>query len=391
MEGDLIVSRRILVGVLTAALAAGTAVTAATAADAAAPAPDTLHQQAAAIVGTGITGVLAESTDAGRHRYATAGVGNTKTGAPVPVNGEFRAGSTTKTFIATVVLQLAGEGRLSLDNTVGHWLPGVVSGNGNDGSRITVRELLQHTSGIYNYVQDIPAQQSTAGFEANRLRTYTAAELVAIAMRHKPNFAPGTAFSYSNTNYVLAGMIIDRVTGHSWESEVQSRIIKPLGLRHTFTPGTSAFIPGPHAEGYSNFGAGPTIDVTVWNPSATDASGAILSTTGDLTRFYSALIGGHLLRQAQLAAMEQTIPAPEFEAVEPGTRYGLGLVSLPLSCGGIAYGHAGDTNGYHTRVAVTPDGRRVAVLSATGDGDTNTGLNSYHAMDALLDQQLCGH
>lgn len=346
---------------------------------------DSLSTQVTAVAQSGATGVLAEVTTARGQQRARAGVANVDTGAPVPLDAEFRIGSATKTFIATVILQLVGEHRMSLDDTVAHWLPGVVSGNGNDGGRITVRELLQHTSGIYNYTDDFPALTSTAAFEAHRFDNYTAAQLVAIAMRHAPLFAPGTSWSYSNTNYVLAGMIINRVTGQSWAQQVNERIIAPLGLRHTITPGADPFVPGPHAEGYSDFGAGPTVDVTVWNTTAADAAGSMISTTDDLSRFYRALLGGRLLRPAQLAEMETTVPAPDLDPVTSGARYGLGLGWLPASCGGGYYSHGGDVPGYHTRDGVTADGQRTVVVSVTGDGGPTTEATT----DALVDHEMC--
>jgi D-alanyl-D-alanine carboxypeptidase len=344
--------------------------------------PDPLRKEVDVIHDSGAVGVLAEVTTLEGRDRARAGTADIGTAKPVPLDAGFRVASTTKTFIATVILQLAGEGRLSLDDTVAHWLPGVAGGHGNDGSRITVRELLQHTSGIYDYVDDLPVLASVAGFQANRFRTYTPEQLVAIAMRHAPLFPPGTHWSYSNTNYILLGMIIKKVTGQNWAYEVHARIIRPLGLRHTTTPGISPFIPGPHAEGYSNFGSGTPINVTVFNPSAADAAGSIISTTGDLSRFYAALISGRLLAPAQLAAMETTVPA---SAEGPGVRYGLGLEWIPLSCGGGYFGHPGDLPGYHTWDAVTPDAKRTVVVSYTGDGGEHTQQDTA----TLVDQELC--
>jgi D-alanyl-D-alanine carboxypeptidase len=377
--------RRTVAATLAIALA-GLAL--APAADASAARPGPLQTQVNAIEATGDVGVVAESTDAGRHGFATAGVADTATGAPAEPSDSFRVGSATKTFVATVVLQLVAEGRLSLNDAVAHWLPGVVSGNGNDGSKITIRELLQHTSGLYDYTEDFPELDTTANFLADRYTTYTPAQLVAIAMQHAPYFAPGTSWEYSNTNYILLGMIINTVTGHSWQDEVDTRIIEPLGLRHTVVPGTSPTLPAPHLDGYSSFGAGPAIDVTALNPSAAGAAGAIISTTADLTTFYTALMRGRLLPPAQLAEMETTVPAPELSIIAPGTRYGLGLMWIPLSCGGGYYGHGGDIPGYSTRDGVTPDGGRVAVVVRTGDGDAPA-AGSENAMDALVDQELC--
>lgn len=353
------------------------------------PTPDTLQAQVNAVLNTGDVAVIAESTDEHGHRDAAGGEADISTGAPARPYDSFRIGSATKTFVATVVLQLVGEHRLSLDDTVDHWLPGVVAGNGNDGTKITVRQLLQHTSGIYNYTSDFPELASAAGFEKLRLTTFTPAQLVAIAMAHKPDFAPGTSWEYSNTNYVLAGMIIEKVTGHSWQDEVDRRIIGPLRLRHTVAPTTDPAVHGPHLDGYA--GPGAAVDSTVWNPSAADAAGAIVGTTQDLTTFYSALMRGRLLAPAQLAEMETTVPAPELSSgFVPGTRYGLGLMWSPLTCGGGYYSHGGDVVGYSTRDGFSADGRRVVVAVRTGDGDAPA-LGSERAMENLVDQQLCGH
>jgi D-alanyl-D-alanine carboxypeptidase len=369
-------------------LAAALIPSAATAVAAGSVSQDALQAQVGAVLRTGAVGVLAEVTGPRGSVYATAGVADTANRAPVRGDDEFRVGSATKTFVATVVLQLVAEHRLSLDDTVAHWLPGVVSGNGNDGGRITIRELLQHTSGLYNYADDFPELASTAAFEAGRYTTYTPEQLVAIAMRHKPDFAPGTSWEYSDTNYVLVGMVIEKVTGHTWQQEVSKRIIQPLGLDHTIAPDTDPSIPGPHLHGYSSFGSGPAIDVTSANMTYASSSGAMISTASDLNRFHQALLGGRLLPAAELAEMETTVPAHEFDSLWPGARYGLGLIWLPLSCGGGIYSHGGDVPGYTTLDGTTPDGRHAAVVEATGDGGTAS-LATQHAMVALIDQQLC--
>ncbi len=338
-----------------------------------------LQQEVNAIHDTGTVGVLAEVRTPHARHDARAGTAELGTERPVPWDGRFRIGSATKTFTATVVLQLVGEGRLSLDDTVEHWLPGVVQGDDRDGSRITVRQLLQHTSGIPEVEGDIPALHTAAGYRAERLRTYTPAELVALAMRHPAPASPGT-FSYSDTNYILLGMITKKVTGRSWAQEVNARIIHPLGLADTITPGTFPFIPGPHAHGYSALDTDTAIDVTEFNPSAADASGSIISTAHDMSRFYTALVGGRLLAPAQLDEMTTTVPAPEL-----GADYGLGLGKFPLSCGGSYFTHPGGVSGYQTWIGVTPDATRTAMLIVTGDGDDHT----QRAMIRLVDQELC--
>ncbi|MGW7520772.1 serine hydrolase domain-containing protein [Streptomyces sp. NPDC054796] len=341
-----------------------------------------------AVMKTGTVAVVAQSAGPRGTRYATGGVADQATGERARPGDRFRIASTTKTFVATVVLQLVGEDRLSLDDTVEHWLPGVVSGNGNDGSAVTVRQLLQHTSGLHDYAADLPQFTSKAGYLADRYTTWPPERLVATALRHAPDFAPGAGWSYSNTNYLLAGMIIEKITGHSWNQEVTSRIIRPLGLHDTLAPTTNPRMPGRHLHGFSAFDeAGPAIDVTALNPSAGGAAGAMISTTADLSRFYRALLGGRLLPPAQLAAMKTTVRAPELDPAWAGVRYGLGLMEVPLSCGGTYYGHGGDVPGYTTRNGVSPDGRRAVVLNATGDGSADS--STQQAQNHLIDSELC--
>ncbi|WP_323747933.1 serine hydrolase domain-containing protein [Catenulispora rubra] len=344
-----------------------------------------LQQEADAIHAAGAPGVLVSVTTPNGRQTVRAGVADTATGAPVPLDARFRIGSATKSFVATVVLQLVGEGRLELSDTVDRWLPGVVTGNGNDGSRITVRALLQHTSGIYDFAHDLPEIATAAGYQSGRFDVYTPAQLVALAMKHQPTFPPGTGTSYSNTNYVLLGMIVNRVTGQTWAHEVDARIIRPLGLRHTLVPGTLPFIPGPHAEGYSTFGGTDPVDVTVLNPSMIDAAGSIISTTADLSRFYAALTDGRLLAPAQLTNMETTIPAAQLSVFWPSARYGLGLAWFPLSCGGGYFGHPGGVPGYQTWDATAPETGRTVVVSSTGDGSEAIQL----ATNALVDNEMC--
>ncbi|MFI6897471.1 serine hydrolase domain-containing protein [Streptomyces sp. NPDC050256] len=359
---------------------------------------DPLQRRVDAIHDTGVVGVSAEVTSPGTRTRAVAraGVAERGTRKPMPPGGRFRIGSATKTFTAAVVLQLVGEGRLSLEDTVERWLPGVVRGSGLDGSRITVRQLLQHTSGIPEVLPEIAALNSADGYRAERFRTYTPEELAGLAglagpagpvMRRSEDVPTEAAWSYSNTNYILAAMIIREVTGRSWDREVEDRIIRPLGLSGTSTPGTSPFIPGPHAHAYAAFGTGAGkgpgsgIDVTVLNPSMAVGSGALISTTHDLSRFYAALLGGRLLEPAELAEMTATVPAPEM-----GVSYGLGLGEIPLTCGGTYFGHPGELLGYRTWAGVTRDGSRTAVVYATSDG----GPDTQQAMRTLVDQELCG-
>jgi D-alanyl-D-alanine carboxypeptidase len=347
--------------------------------------------------------VLAELQTSRGDIRVRSGYGDTAKQTPVPWNAEFRIGSFTKTFVSATLLQLVGEGRLSLDDTVDKWLPGVVRGNGNDGRKITVRQLLQHTSGLPDYLEGMPYLFNEDGFVKNRFKTTTPEEAVATAMKFKPAFAPGTSWGYSNTNYMLAGMIIKKITGHSWQQEVQARIIKPLGLRHTYTPDTYPYVPSPHATGYERFPGpdatdddpkyGDPIDATVLNPSWGGPAGAIISTTDDGDRFLRALLSGRVLRPAQLAEMQKTVPTnAEFQQEWPGARYGLGLMWVPNSCGG-SWAHGGDIQGFNTRNGVSPDGSRSVVVTINTDSfkpDAGVPKPAHDITLDLIDHALCG-
>ncbi|MFG1990230.1 serine hydrolase domain-containing protein [Actinoplanes sp. NPDC048988] len=327
----------------------------------------------------GITGVQALSRAGGDTDRARAG--------DAPADGYFRMGSNTKTFVAVVVLQLAAEHRLALDDTVDRWLPGVVTGNGNDGRRITVRQLLQHTSGLYNYTNDLAGLDSYEGYLAHRLDHYGQADLVAVAMKHEPVFAPGTSWDYSNTNYILAGMIVERVTGRTWSSEVHRRIVGPLNLRHTFYPGDRATLPSPHATAYQQWTpGGPRHDTTVLNPTVAASAGGLVTTPADLARFWQALQQGRLLPPRQMAEMHRTVPA---ETWQDGTRYGLGIEFTPNRCGGY-WSHGGDVPGSHTANAVSRTGTRVVVLSLTTQpASDETAQAVQQRTTRLIDDVLC--
>ncbi|WP_329276830.1 serine hydrolase domain-containing protein [Streptomyces sp. NBC_01451] len=321
-----------------------------------------------AAVRDGVPGVALQAKDRHGVWKATAGVGNRKTKQPRSADDNFRAGSITKTFIATVLLQLEAEGRVSLDDTVDKWLPGVVRGNGHDGRSITLRQLLNHTSGIFSYTDDERLQSEVflpEGFFKNRYRTWTPDEIVGIAMGHRPEFAPGTAWGYSNTNYTLAGMVIEKVTGDSYGDEVRRRVIEPLGLHGTYMPGTDPTVPRPSSRAYSQLAENTTgriYDVTELNPSVANSAGEIVSNAGDLNRFYSALLRGRVLPAEQLAEMRTTVAA---EAVDG--RYGLGLIENKLSCGVTVWGHSGGIHGSSSVAVTTADGRHSLAFNFNGD------------------------
>lgn len=363
----------------------------------------TLQKDAHDLLRLGTPGVLAEVDTPDGQTQVRAGYGNVAAHTPVPWNPRFRIASFTKTFVATVMLQLVAEHRVSLADTVDTWLPGLVRGHGNDGRAITVHELLQQTSGLSEFLQEYPDLFTERGFQAHRYDTVTQVQAVKAAMKLPPVFKPGTKWSYSNTNYVLAGLIIQRATGHTWRYEVQHRIVAPLGLRDTYTPDTYPLIPGPHAIGYERFPRpgspadkpvfGKAIDATDLNPSWASSAGAIISTPEDTNRFLQALIRGKLLPPAQLRAMQTTVAtAADFQKNWPGSRYGLGLLWIPNSCGG-SWAHGGDIQGFMTRNGVSPDGKRSVVVTLNTDSPVpNAGVPTpaHDITRPLIDHALCG-
>ncbi|MBE1582203.1 serine hydrolase domain-containing protein [Nonomuraea angiospora] len=352
--------------------------------------PD-LRRDVERIVASGVAGVQARVTGEGRSMVAMAGVADLRTKSPVPLNGYFRIGSSNKAFVATVVLQLAGEGKLSLDDTVDRWLPGLIKGRGNDGRKISVRDLLQHTSGI---IDDYPYPTAIASSHQYRRHwhdTYTPQQVISRAMRHKPAFAPGKGWLYSNTGYAALGLIVKQATSRPWHEEVKRRVIEPLGLKHTRWPAGSAELPRPHARGYSVFKTSEGFVDTTRHRDA-DASGGFISTTADLDRFFTALLGGKLLRPVELAEMRKTVPvARELQRIWPGARYGLGLVQRPLPCGGTYLGHGGDILGFMTRTGVTADGKRSVVISVSTErfDSAKRALQIEAAVDRLVNRALC--
>ncbi|MGW6457441.1 serine hydrolase domain-containing protein [Streptomyces sp. NPDC055078] len=350
-----------------------------------------------AIVAAGTPGALARVSDDGDRWSGSSGSADLRTERPRGATDRFRVGSLTKTFTATVLLQLEAEGVLSLGDSVETWLPGVVRGRGHDGREVSLRQLLNHSSGIFNYNRDpgFLARFTGEPFLEHRYEGATPEELVRIGLSHPPEFAPGTGWSYSDTNYILAGMVIERATGSTYASQVGQRIITPLKLRSTTVPGTSSEVPRPHARHYSRLYAdhpdAPIHDVTEFNPSVAGAAGQIISTAADLNRFFSSLLAGEVLPAGQLRAMLRTIPIGTGEEppgrADSGGRssaaYGLGIRSDTLSCGVTVWGHGGQVPGSLSRTAATRDGDHVLTLNRNGDwGD-------QHLEDAVLEAEFC--
>ncbi|WP_456788741.1 serine hydrolase domain-containing protein [Cellulomonas sp. P5_C5] len=345
---------------------------------------DVVQRELDGLVGdAGFPAALATYQDPrGRSRDYTAGVGDLKTGARVPLDGQVRIGSNSKTFVAVALLQLVDEGKVDLDAPVETYLPGLVHGDGVDGTLITVRQVLQHTSGVPNYtaVMDLD-------FFATRHHYVEPRELLDLALT-QPGTPPGVGWSYSNTNYVIAGLIVQKVAGRPLAEVVTDRVIEPLHLRDTYVPDRGEEeLRERHPLGYHAAEPGGELrDITVLDPSWAWAAGDIVSTPSDLDAFFVALLGGELLPPELLAEMQTTVEtAPELH----GMRYGLALFSTPLSCGGVAWGHGGSIPGYETGGGVGPDGRSVTVAVTALPAATADPEAAWERINQAVDAVLC--
>jgi D-alanyl-D-alanine carboxypeptidase len=239
---------------------------------------------------------------------ASLGTSNLATHAPMNQAMHFRIGSITKTFVGTVILQLVDEGKLKLDDPISKYQPEVPNGK-----NITVREVLNMSSGLYNYSEDDSFENAlnTELLGNNMDRVWKPQELLDIAFKHPPYFAPGKGLHYSNTNYILLGLMIEQLTGHPVEDEIQRRILTPLGMSNTSMPAlTSSAIPNPYPRGYTfvmpvtqtgqagSTPKGNPLDVTMVNPSWGWTAGNMISTVHDLQIWANALATGKLLSAA---------------------------------------------------------------------------------------------
>src|SRR5262249_29899969 len=308
----------------------------------------TLASIAKSLVREGAPGALVVLRTPPGVRRTASGLSSRDPRVPLRATMRFRIASLTKSLVATVVLELVGEGKLTLDDSVEHWLPGLVPNGGN----ITIRELLNHTRGIYNYVDAPNFDQREI---ADPTHIWSPRDLIAVATSHPPYFAPGTGWHYSNTNYVILGLVVGAVTGTPLEQQLRSRLFDPLALRATsYVPQVDTS--GTLVHGFIGSGtlpdvpAGTLIDVTTaLNGSWFWGAAAIVSNGDDVTKFFLSLMRGRILSPNLLTQMKTAVP---------DYGYGLGLMIVPTACG-IAYGHDGDFIGYRNVVLAKANGKRA--------------------------------
>jgi D-alanyl-D-alanine carboxypeptidase len=327
-----------------------------------------VQRQVDRVLRTGAPGVVAgvrERRSGKVRRYRLrAGVADLRTRSPLSPDARFRIASVSKPFLAAVVLQLAEEHRLAVDDALSHHLPGILPRL--DGDAITLRMLLDHSSGVPD-----PTDRLIRHPERFGEGTVTPGRFVAQAAGLEPTHAPGARFSYSNTDYALLAMVVERITGAPYTDALRRRIVQPLGLRGTVLPSAATGLPAPALHGYTRRGGGPLRDSTAFNASWGGPAGGIVSTTADLNRFAAALADGRLLSAASFHQMRGN-------AFEARNRYGLGLRRWRTSCGQVVYGHDGGLIGYASRLVTTVDGRRQVSVGV--------GTDETEAVDAEIDK-----
>ena len=329
-----------------------------------------LQSQLDELVDLGVPGAVLLVNDGDRSVTLTSGLMDLEAQTAMQPDARFRIASLTKPYVAAVVFQLAEEDKLSIDDTVEHWLPGTIA----NGDQITVRQLLDHSSGVADYFGDTVLAPYLEGDFAH---VWSPQELIEIANDDGSQFAPGSEVGqYSNTNYALAGLIIEKVTGRSLREEIEGRIFVPLGLEHS-TFATDATPDPTLARGYL-LSDEPAWDVTELYPFYWGA-GNIVSDIADAATFFHALLGGELVDDASLAAMKPTDRAP-----------GAGLWPRTYSCGTTS-GHDGTVPGFNVDAAVLENGREAMLFvnSMTADSKPAPDPAVGELWTSIMDAALC--
>lgn len=290
--------------------------------------------------------------DARQGEYVRAtGVADTVTGRPMQTDGYVRIGSETKTFTVTALLKLVDDGRIGLDDPISRYVHGVPKGD-----RITLRQLAEMRSGLFPYTSD---EDFVHDLLSDPQRSFTPEEVLAYGFKHRNTFKPGAQFEYSNTNLVLLGLVVEKVTGQRLQDFVRNRVLRPAHLRHTLFPEGAEF-PEPHPRGYTDQTLdGAVADATDWNPSWAWAAGAMISDLHDLRRWAKVVATGELLSPETQAQRLRTLPTGH-----PGTSYGLGIFETN---GWI--GHNGSIPGYETVTVYLPSQKATLVLMINTDSE----------------------
>ncbi|WP_225802815.1 serine hydrolase [Streptomyces sp. NK15101] len=299
---------------------------------------------------TGVPGVTVGLSAPGKGTYIRSfGVADKATGQPMDPGLYMRIGSETKTFTVTALLELVDRGKVSVDDPISKYVDGVPNGD-----EITLRNLASMRSGLFNYSAD---EGFYKALTSNPDRPFTPQELLAYSFKHPVQFQPGAEFDYCNTNLILLGLVVEKVSGTPLDEFVRKNVLAPAGLRHTVFPTDAAF-PNPHAHGYTvQTASGKLEDSTDWNPSWGWAAGAMISNLQDLRTWARVVATGTLLTPKTQAERLKTYPTGL-----AGAGYGLGIFDVQ---GWI--GHNGSLPGYESLTIYLPEARATLVVLLNTD------------------------
>ncbi|MET9556264.1 serine hydrolase domain-containing protein [Streptomyces sp. NPDC006645] len=308
-------------------------------------------------------------------RTYTAGTAEIGTGRPmVDADARFRLASDTKAFTATAVLRLVAEGKVRLDAPAGRYVPQLAE------SPVTVRQLLKQRSGLPEYTNLVDWNGGP----------YTDEDFLALALAEGPDFAPDTEWAYSNTNYLALGLVINKASGQEYRTYIERTVLRPLDLRNTYWPAPGELtLRGPHAHNYGYHPADPgagVVDVTELPGYEFGPSGSLVSTPKDLNTFWEGLFDGRLLPGWAVRQMTgDTTDVGGRDVYPRGSRYGYGVASIPLSCGGAYWGHGGDLPGNSVGGGHATTGRGNVTVYTTTSAATGDRLRHLQgAVDAAL-------
>jgi D-alanyl-D-alanine carboxypeptidase len=353
----------------------------------------------------GMPGVFAEVRDGDEVWRGAAGVADLSTGRPITADMRHRVGSITKTFTAAAVLQQVERGQIELDTPIGHYLPRLVPGERGD--TITVRMLMNHTSGLAEYLPSaypslraFPSLADTTpeSLDDNRFRRFHPTELIDMGVAAPAVATPGgTPGVYSNTNYLLLCQLLEHVTGTAAEKCITQNVIERAGLRDTELP-AGPYVNGPHSRIYEAwFGMiEPPRDYSIYDMSWVGPAASLISTVADLNRFYAMLLAGEIINRSSLAQMQRTVPVISFEGKK--IDYGLGLHRVEVPGHGTFWGHDGTVWGAGAISMIHADGKRqmsVAVNLMRWNKLDASGRPQHHPLDdalpALYQLAMCGN
>ncbi|MCZ4124927.1 serine hydrolase domain-containing protein [Streptomyces sp. H39-S7] len=342
----------------------------------------------------GMPGLFAEVRDGEQVWCGAAGVADVATGRAVTADMRHRVGSITKTFTAAAILQQVEQGRIGLDTPIGHYLPQLVPGE--RGSAITIRMLLNHTSGLAEYLPyaypslkafPVLADTSPQSLDDNRFTRFHHAELIEMGVSAPAVGAPGGPLGvYSNTNYLLLVELLRQVTGTTAERYITRNVIERAGLRHTSFP-ADPYVKGPHSQIYESwFGMiDPPRDYSVYDMSWVGPAASLISTVTDLNRFFRELLAGEIVSPSSLEQMRRTVPVVSQEGKT--IDYGLGLHPTEAPHQGTFWGHGGTVWGAGTLSMIRADGKRqmsVAVNLQRWNKLDSASRPQPHPIDAAL-------